>query len=118
MLVIPLSSCKGVMVSTSVFRMMLSFSNSWINSIGRKIFNGSGLYGISTIEMLFPILPGKRLLLVERHSKTSSLLQGVTICSPNRGDTISFWDDLIDGAIQTEIYPTLFGFAKDPKTSL
>jgi hypothetical protein len=43
------------------------------------------------------------------------MYRGVAICSPIRGDTI---DDLIDGAIQAEVYPNFFGFAKDPKISL
>lgn len=45
------------------------------------------------------------------------LYRGVAICIPNRGDTVNFWDDLIDGKNHSERFPNLFGFAKDPKIS-
>jgi hypothetical protein len=47
-----------------------------------------------------------------------SSLGGVVVCTPVRGYTISFWDDLIKGALETEIYPNLHGFAKNPRISL
>jgi hypothetical protein len=43
---------------------------------------------------------------------------GVAICHPNQGDTINFWDDLIDGTLQSEKFPHLLHFVKDPAVSL
>jgi hypothetical protein len=39
--------------------------------------------------------------------------RGVAICIPNKGDTVSFWDDLIEGKIHSQIFSNLFIFAKD-----
>lgn len=39
------------------------------------------------------------------------------MCIPNRGDTVGFWDDLIDGKIHSQLYPNLFPFAKEPGIS-
>jgi hypothetical protein len=44
--------------------------------------------------------------------------RGVALCVTGRGDTIGFWEDFIDGKFHSEVYPTLFGYAKDPKASL
>jgi hypothetical protein len=42
----------------------------------------------------------------------------VAIFSPSRGDTVAFWDDIINGALQFGIFPNLVLYAKDPKASL
>jgi hypothetical protein len=42
----------------------------------------------------------------------------VAICLPSRGDTVAFWDDIINGALQSDIFPNLVVYAKDPKASL
>ena len=44
--------------------------------------------------------------------------RGIALCLPNKGDTISFWDDLIDGRILSSCYAHLFQYAKDPNVSL
>jgi hypothetical protein len=44
--------------------------------------------------------------------------RGIAICIPRKGDTISFWDDLINNSIHSQALPSLFQFAKDPKISL
>ena len=44
--------------------------------------------------------------------------RGVAICSPNKGDTISFWEDIINGSIHSNIFPRLLEFAKGPCVSL
>jgi hypothetical protein len=46
------------------------------------------------------------------------LYRGVAICLPSRGDTVAFWDDIINGAVQSATFPNLVGYAKDPKASL
>jgi hypothetical protein len=43
--------------------------------------------------------------------------RGVAICIPNRGDTVSFWSDLIDERIHSQVFPNLFHFAKEPGIS-
>jgi hypothetical protein len=40
--------------------------------------------------------------------------RGVAIYSPNKGDTLSLWDDVILGSLMSLKYPTLHSFAKDP----
>jgi hypothetical protein len=45
------------------------------------------------------------------------LYRGVACCNPNKGDTVSFWDDLIDGRIYSQRFPSLFAFAKEPRIS-
>jgi hypothetical protein len=37
---------------------------------------------------------------------------------PSRGDTVAFSDDIINGALQSNIFPNLVVYAKDPKASL
>jgi hypothetical protein len=44
--------------------------------------------------------------------------RGVATCNPNRGDTVSFWEDIIDGVIHFEKFPHLLHFARDPAISL
>jgi hypothetical protein len=44
--------------------------------------------------------------------------RGVSICNPNQGDTISFWDDIINGFLHSEKFPHLLHFAGDPAISL
>jgi hypothetical protein len=44
--------------------------------------------------------------------------RGVAICTPNKGDTVSLWDDLILDVIHSQKFPNLFEFAKDPAISL
>jgi hypothetical protein len=44
--------------------------------------------------------------------------RGVVVCSPAKGDTISFWGDFINGVILSLVFPSLFEFAKDPNISL
>jgi hypothetical protein len=44
--------------------------------------------------------------------------RGVAICDAAKGETIDFWDDLIDGSIHSLIYPNLMHFAKDLNISL
>ena len=39
-------------------------------------------------------------------------------CTPGRGDTVSFWEDLINGRIHSSVYPNLLVFAKDQNISL
>jgi hypothetical protein len=34
--------------------------------------------------------------------------RGVAICAPNRGDTVSFWNDLIQDTIHSQQFPNLF----------
>ena len=46
------------------------------------------------------------------------LFRGVAICSPNKGDTLSFWEDIIYGEVGAEVFPNLYPYAKDPKASL
>lgn len=43
--------------------------------------------------------------------------RGVAVCIPNKGDTVGFWDDLINNSIHSQDLPSLFLFAKDPKIS-
>jgi len=44
--------------------------------------------------------------------------RGVAFCSPSKGDTISFWEDLINGKIHSNLFPNLLVYAKDPNVSL
>jgi hypothetical protein len=44
--------------------------------------------------------------------------RGIAICTPNKGDTVSFWDDLILDVIHSEKFPNLFHFSMDPAISL
>jgi hypothetical protein len=44
--------------------------------------------------------------------------RGVAIFHLNQGDTISFWDDFIDGTLQSEKFSHLLHFAKDLVVSL
>lgn len=44
--------------------------------------------------------------------------RAVAICTPNKGDTISFWYDIIDGVIHSAVYPNLMSYAKDAHVSL
>jgi hypothetical protein len=46
------------------------------------------------------------------------LYRGVATCLPSRGDTVAFWEDIINGALQSVTFPNLVGYAKDPKASL
>jgi hypothetical protein len=41
----------------------------------------------------------------------------IATCFPTSGDTISFWDDVIQGEVQADVFPNLFSFAKDRKIS-
>lgn len=50
--------------------------------------------------------------------RLSSNYRGIAMCIPKRGDTISFWEDLINGRIHMNVCPHLFPFAKDPRISL
>jgi hypothetical protein len=43
---------------------------------------------------------------------------GVAICDAAKGDTIGFWDDLIDGSIHSLVFPNLMHLAKDLNISL
>jgi hypothetical protein len=43
--------------------------------------------------------------------------RGVAVCVPGKGDTVSFWDDLIDWKMHSSLYPRLLEYAKDPKIS-
>ena len=43
--------------------------------------------------------------------------RGVVVCTPNKGDTLSFWDDLINGNIYSSTLPHLFHYAKNSKSS-
>jgi hypothetical protein len=42
----------------------------------------------------------------------------VAYCVPNKGDTVSFWDDLLEGKIHAQEFPNLVSFAKNPRISL
>jgi hypothetical protein len=44
--------------------------------------------------------------------------RGVASCSPGRGDTISFWEDIINGQVGAEVFPNLYAYANNPKVSL
>jgi hypothetical protein len=44
--------------------------------------------------------------------------RGVAVYHPNQGDTISFWDDIIGGTMQSEKFPHLLHFVKDPTISV
>jgi hypothetical protein len=55
---------------------------------------------------------------VERYFKTECVLRGVAICDAAKGDTIGFWDDLIDGSIHSLVYTNSMHFAKDLNISL
>jgi hypothetical protein len=44
--------------------------------------------------------------------------RGVASCIPNKGDTLCFWEDLLEGKIFAQEFPNLFHFAKDPRISL
>jgi hypothetical protein len=46
------------------------------------------------------------------------LYRGVAVCLPSRGDTVAFWEDVIDGNLHSDTFPNLAGYAKDPKASL
>jgi hypothetical protein len=46
------------------------------------------------------------------------LYRGVAVCLPSRGDTVAFWEDVIDGNLNSDTFPNLAGYAKDPKASL
>jgi hypothetical protein len=46
------------------------------------------------------------------------LYRGVAVYLPSRGDTVAFWEDVIDGNLQSDTFPNLAGYAKDPKASL
>jgi hypothetical protein len=35
------------------------------------------------------------------------------MCISNHGNTISFWEDLINGRVHSDIFPHLMGFVKD-----
>jgi hypothetical protein len=44
--------------------------------------------------------------------------RGVAYCIPNKGDTVGFWVDIINGKLYSESFSKLIQFAKDPKISL
>lgn len=44
--------------------------------------------------------------------------RGIASCIPYKGDTISFWDDLVNGHVFSQVFSALFQFAKNPKISL
>jgi hypothetical protein len=46
------------------------------------------------------------------------LYRCVAVCLPSRGDTVAFWEDVIDGNLHSVTFPNLAGYAKDPKASL
>lgn len=43
--------------------------------------------------------------------------RGIATCTPNKGDIVSFWDALIEGAVHSQSLPNLFQYAKNPKIS-
>ena len=43
---------------------------------------------------------------------------GVAVCSPSKGDTISFWWDMTQGHLHNLKFPNLLLFAKDNTISL
>ena len=43
--------------------------------------------------------------------------RGVAFCQPSKGDTVSFWEDLINGHIHSNRFPNLYPFAKEPRLS-
>jgi hypothetical protein len=55
---------------------------------------------------------------VERYLRLNTLYRGVATCDPNQGDTIGFWEDVINGAINSEKFAHLLGFARNPSISL
>jgi len=40
--------------------------------------------------------------------------RGIAFCTPKKGDTIGFWEDLVDERIYSNSFPNLFQFAKSP----
>jgi hypothetical protein len=50
--------------------------------------------------------------------RLNTLYRGIAYCTPTRGDTISFWGDLINEEILSLAFPHLFQFANDPHISL
>jgi len=40
--------------------------------------------------------------------------RGIAFCTPKNGDTIGFWEDLVDESIYSNSFPNLFQFAKSP----
>jgi hypothetical protein len=46
------------------------------------------------------------------------LYRGVAVCLPSRGNTVAFWEDIIDGNLHSDTFPNLAGYAKDPTASL
>lgn len=50
--------------------------------------------------------------------RLNTFYRGIVVCSPIKGDTISFWGDLINGDILSLVFPNLFEFAKDPNIYL
>ena len=45
-------------------------------------------------------------------------MRGVAFCVPSRGDTISFWHDLIDDKIHSVAFPNLFAYARNQRIYL
>jgi hypothetical protein len=44
--------------------------------------------------------------------------RGIAVCSPVIGDTVGFWEDLINGQLHADLFPNLLAFAKDSCVSL
>jgi hypothetical protein len=44
--------------------------------------------------------------------------RGIAICTPGIGDTVGFWEDLINGQLHANLFPNLLDFAKDTCVSL
>jgi hypothetical protein len=50
--------------------------------------------------------------------RLNTIYRGIAMCSPAKGNTISFWGDLINGSIHSLKFPNLFEYVKDPNMSL
>lgn len=44
--------------------------------------------------------------------------RGIALCSPNKGDTVSLWEDVNLGTIFSQKYPSLYLFALDRHISI
>lgn len=44
--------------------------------------------------------------------------RGIASCLPGKGNTVSFWEDLLEGRIHADYYLALFRYALDPNASL
>jgi hypothetical protein len=80
----------------------------WVSLIWQKYYNGT----VPHLAREKGSFWWKDILRLNVH------FRGVAMCIPNHGNTISFWEDLINGRVHSYIFLHLLGFAKDPRISL